>query len=64
MNPLLRSILYLLVLLIGFFLMVDGIVTERYGATVIGLICAGVSTHQWIQWRKQHSQENRKPDVS
>jgi hypothetical protein len=64
MNPLIRSILYVVVLLIGIFLLVEGIVTEKHGATVIGLICAGVSTQQRIQWRKRLSTEKKKPDLS
>jgi hypothetical protein len=64
MKPLFRSILYVVVLLIGIFLMVEGIVTEKHGATVIGLICAAVSTQQWMQWRKQFSKEKKKPGIS
>ena len=64
MNPLIRSILYVVVLLIGIFLLVEGIVTEKHGATVIGLICAAVSTQQWIQWRKRLSRNNKKPGIS
>ena len=63
MNPLIRSILYVVVLLIGIFLLVEGIVTEKHGATVIGLICAAVSTQQWIQWRKRLLRDKKKPDL-
>ena len=63
MNPLIRSILYVVVLLIGIFLLVEGIVTEKHGATVIGLICAAVCTQQWIQWRKRLLRDKKKPDL-
>jgi uncharacterized membrane protein YczE len=58
MSPVLRTILYVVVLLIGIILMVGGIDTGKHGATVVGLICAAVSVQQWMKWRKEQTENH------
>lgn len=41
-----------LVLILGLTLIVGGIVTEKYGAVVIGIIVAGVSVQQFLKTNK------------
>lgn len=36
------------VIILGLALIAGGIITEKYGAVVIGIICAGVASHYWI----------------
>jgi hypothetical protein len=55
MAPLVRTLLHVLVLLMGIALMVGGIITGRHGATVGGMICAAVSVQQWMRWQKDRS---------
>ena len=57
MNPALRTLIYIVVLLMGLALMVGGIVTGKHGATVVGVIVAGVSVQQWMKWSKERSQK-------
>lgn len=46
------SIITLIVTLLGIGLMIGGIVTEKHGATVIGIIVAGVSARYWLTARR------------
>ena len=59
MNPVMRTILHVVVLLVGIGLMVGGIITGQHGATVVGLICAAVSVQQWMKWSKERSRESK-----
>jgi hypothetical protein len=59
MSPFIRTILHVVVLLVGIALLVGGIVTGKHGATVVGLICAAVSVQQWMKWSKARSRENK-----
>jgi hypothetical protein len=59
MSPVLRTSLHIVVLLIGIALMVGGIVTGKHGATVVGIIIAGVSVQQWMKWNKGRPRDNR-----
>jgi hypothetical protein len=64
MNPSLRTFLHVVVLLMGIVLMVGGIVLDKHGATVVGLICAAVSVQQWMKWRKDRSRDDKGPNAS
>ena len=64
MNPSLRTLLHVVVLLMGIALMVGGIVTGKHGATVVGLICAAVSVQQWMKWSKERSRDSKNPNAS
>jgi hypothetical protein len=59
MSPFIRTILHVVVLLLGIALMVGGIVTGKHGATVVGLICAAISVQQWMKWSKARSRESK-----
>jgi hypothetical protein len=48
-----RTFIYVLVIILGLVLMIGGIITGKHGATVIGLIVAGVTAQQWLQWNKR-----------
>ena len=48
-----RQFIHGLVLVCGLVLMIGGIITGKHGATVGGVIVAGVSVQQWIQWNKK-----------
>jgi hypothetical protein len=59
-NSLIRHLIHALILIIGLVLMIAGIITSKHGATVIGIIVAGVNVQQWLQWnRKNKRNENR-----
>ena len=64
MNPVLRTSLHIVVLLISIVLMVGGIVTGKHGATVGGIIVAGVSVQQWTKWSKERSGRDKTTGVS
>jgi len=64
MNPSLRTLLHVVVLLMGIALMVGGIVTGKHGATVVGLLCAAVSVQQWMKWSKERSRDSKNPNAS
>lgn len=62
-----NNLFYTLTLAVVFFLalglMVGGIVADKHGATVIGLIVAAVSYQQWLKWKKEQAQSQQKmPD--
>jgi uncharacterized membrane protein YczE len=59
MSPVLRTSLHIVVLLMGIALMVGGIVTGKHGATVVGIIIAGVSVQQWMKWNKGRPRDNK-----
>ena len=44
-----RTFIYVLVIILGLVLMIGGTITGKHGATVIGLIVAGVTAIQWLQ---------------
>lgn len=48
-----RTVLTIIVVLLGVGLMVGGIITRKNGAVVIGLIVAAVATQQWIAIGRQ-----------
>jgi uncharacterized membrane protein YczE len=56
MNPKLRTLIHVVVLLMGLALMIGGIVTGKHGATVVGVIVSGVSVQQWMKWTRKRSQ--------
>jgi len=51
-----RTILSAVTVLLGIVLMVGGIITDKNGAVVVGLIVSAVSVQQWIASRKHTSQ--------
>ena len=59
MNHPLRTLIYVVVLLMGLALMIGGIITGKHGATVVGVIVSGVSVQQWMKWTKERSQRNK-----
>ena len=59
MNHPLRTLIYVVVLLMGLALMIGGIITGKHGATVVGVIVSGVSVQQWMKWTKERSQGNK-----
>ena len=59
MSPIFRTSLHIVVLLMGIALMVGGIVTGKHGATVVGIIIAGVSVQQWMKWNKGRPRDNK-----
>ena len=52
-NKLTRQIIHVFLSLIGLAVIAIGIITEKHGAIVIGIIVSGVNAHQWIQWIKK-----------
>ena len=50
-----RSYAHIILFIVGIVLMVGGIVTRKYGASVVGLIVAAVNYWQWDAWRKKTS---------
>ena len=53
-----RLALSAVVVLVGLGLMVGGIVTDKNGAVVIGIIVAGVAAQQFISARKQNKRHS------
>lgn len=51
------QIFHIIVLVIGLGLMVGGIITGKYGATVVGLIVSAVGVQQWIQLNNKEKQQ-------
>ena len=49
-----RQFMHGLILVCGLVLMIGGIITGKHGATVGGIIVAGVNVQQWIQWNKKN----------
>ncbi len=60
MNISWRTIAHVFVAVMGVVLMVVGILTAQHGATVIGIIIAGVAVQQWMKKTKQESQDEKK----
>jgi hypothetical protein len=52
-SPKTRHFIHGLILVCGLVLMIGGIITGKHGATVVGIIIAGVNVQQWIQWQKK-----------
>jgi hypothetical protein len=50
-----RSYVHVILFIIGIVLMVGGVATKKYGASIAGLIVAAVNYWQWDGWRKQAS---------
>ena len=48
-----RQLIHGLILACGLVLMIGGIITGKHGATIVGVIVAGVSVQQWILWNKK-----------
>lgn len=48
-----RKLLAFVVVLLGILLLIGGIVTEKHGATVIGIIVSGVAAQQYISLRSK-----------
>jgi len=53
-----RQFIHGLILVCGLVLMIGGIITGKHGATVGGIIVAGVNVQQWIQWNKKNKKES------
>ena len=64
MHPLLRTSLHIIILLIAFILMIGGIVTGKHGATVGGIIVAGVNVQQWMTWNKERKRDDKNANPS
>ena len=54
-----RTILSAVTVLLGIILMVGGIITDKNGAVVVGLIVSAVAVQQWITSRKQSNQGDK-----
>ncbi len=52
MSTSIQKLAYMLVFVMGLILIVGGIVTGKHGATVGGIIVAGVTTQQWLERSK------------
>lgn len=50
-----RQLIHGLILVCGLILMIGGIITGKHGATIVGVIVAGVSVQQWILWNKKRN---------
>ncbi len=48
-----RYVIHALILVCAIILMIGGIITGKHGATIVGMIVAGVNVQQWIQWNKK-----------
>ena len=48
-----RQYIHGLILVCGLVLMIGGIISGKHGATVGGIIVAGVNVQQWIRWQKE-----------
>lgn len=55
MNRQARSYVHVVLFIIGLVLIVGGVATKKYGASVGGLVVAAVNYWQWQGWRKQAS---------
>ncbi len=53
------TILNAVTVLIGIILMVGGIITDKNGAVVVGLIVSAVAAQQWTTSRKQPNQSDK-----
>jgi hypothetical protein len=54
-----RLILTAVVVIVGICAMVGGIIADKHGATVIGIIVASVATRQFIATRKKSIRQDR-----
>ncbi len=54
-----RQLIHGLILVVGLVLMIGGIITGKYGATVTGLIVATVNVQQWIHGNKNEKSNNK-----
>jgi hypothetical protein len=62
MNTRARPFLHWLLIVIGLVLMVGGVVTDKYGASVVGLIVAAINIQQLLSLRKVASKTpNERP---
>ena len=55
MNRQTRLYAHVILFIVGIVLMVGGVATKKYGASIVGLIVAAVNYWQWQGWRKQAS---------
>lgn len=53
-----RMVLSAVVVLTGLGLMIGGVIADKNGAVVIGIIVAGVAAQQFISARKQNKQHS------
>jgi len=53
-----RQFIHGIILVCGLVLMIGGIITGKHGATVGGIIVAGVNVQQWIQWHQKNKKES------
>ena len=53
-----RQFIHGLILVCGLVLIIGGIITGKHGATVGGIIVAGVNVQQWIQWHQKNKKES------
>ena len=57
-NIKIRHFIHGLILVCGLVLILGGVITGKHGATVGGIIVAGVNVQQWIQWSKKNKKES------
>jgi hypothetical protein len=55
MNTRARPLLHWLLIIIGLALMVGGVVTDKHGASIVGLIVAAINIQQLLSLRKAAS---------
>jgi len=58
-NIQIRPIVHIIVLLMGLGLIIGGIIVNKYGAVVVGIIAAAVNVQQWMNWNKQRSNSEK-----
>jgi len=56
-NIITNQIIRGLILVSCFVLIIGGIIVGKHGATVIGVIIAGVNVQLWIQWNKKEKKQ-------
>ena len=55
MNKQARSYVHVILFIVGLVLIVGGVATKKYSASIVGLIVAAVNYWRWQGWRKQVS---------
>lgn len=51
MTPRTRTMLHVVVTLLGLLLIIGGIYTGKYGGVIIGIIVSGVNAQAWLRRR-------------
>jgi type IV secretory pathway VirB2 component (pilin) len=54
-----RTVLVVVLVLLGLGLMVGGVIVDKNGAVVVGICVAAVAAQQWIVIRKRTGQDDK-----